>query len=470
MAHQQPISYQLDLFAEQVRNDTDQYATCKDVLSTKASSVGQVNRAVNQGRVFTEELISKVCSISNLNKAYKQVKRNKGVAGIDNVPVGVFADWFSQEGDELVSQILRGEYLPSPVKPVEIPKAQGGFRQLGIPTVQDRVIQQAILQVLIPIFEREFSCHSYGFRPGRSAHQAVKQVRQYVETGRTIAVDMDLKSFFDEVNHDRLMHRLSEFISDKLLLCLIRRYLQSGVMLDGVVSQRLKGTPQGSPLSPLLSNIVLDELDKELERRGHSFVRYADDFIILVRSLEAGERVKESVCSYLTLKLKLKVNEGKSKVCFISKTSFLGFRIVSYGVISIATDNVKRFKQKIRTITQRKRGISLEQVILELNPVLRGWLNYFRLTNCKSLLFELDAWIRRKLRCFRLKQCKRVITLKRFLKGLGVSTWQSWILALSGKGWWRKSGCPQVHQAMDLKWFENVGLYNLSANYALFKN
>ncbi len=470
MAHQQLISYQLELFSQRTMSDIYQYATCKDVFSTKASLEGQVNKAENQGRVFTEDLISKVCSISNLNKAYKQVKRNKGASGIDNVPVGAFSGWFAQEGDELVNQILRGEYLPLPVKPVEIPKAQGGFRRLGIPTVQDRVIQQAITQVLSPIFERGFSSHSYGFRPGRSAHQAVKQVRNYVETGRTIAVDMDLKSFFDAVNHDRLMHRLSNFISDKVLLGLIRRYLQSGILLGGIVSQRLKGTPQGSPLSPLLSNIVLDELDKELERRGHSFVRYADDFIILVRSLEAGDRVKESVCSYLTSKLKLKVNEEKSKVCSVDKATFLGFNILSFGLIGIAKDNVKRLKQKVCAITKRNRGVSFSQVVLELNPVLRGWLNYFRLASCKKLLYHLDAWIRRKLRCFRLKQCKRVITLKRFMKSLGVPTWQSWIFALSGKGWWRKSGCPQAHQAMDLKWFENLGLYNLSANYVLFKN
>lgn len=467
MAHQKQISYQQDLFLSHQQNDTDRYKHREDVYGANLSSVGQVDRAVSQGRVFTASLIDIVCSIDNLNRAYKQVKRNKGVAGIDNVPVGDFADWFSEEGDELVNQILRGEYLPTSVKSVEIAKPKGGVRQLGIPTVQDRVIQQAISQVLTPIYEAGFSDHSYGFRPGRSAHQAIERMRTYVSEGFHIVVDMDMKSFFDEVNHDRLMHRLSLTIKDKSLLSLIRKYLQSGIMIGGVVHQRVKGTPQGSPLSPLLSNIVLDELDKELEKRGHNFVRYADDFSILVRSLEAGERVKESVCSYLTSKLKLKVNEEKSKVCRSSETSFLSFTISRYGSITIAQDTVERFKRKIRTITRRKRGVRFEQVVDELNSVLRGWLNYFKIASCKKLLINLDAWIRRKLRCFRLKQCKRAITLKRFLRSLGVPNWQSWILALSGKGWWRKSGCPQVHQAMNLKWFEQIGLYNLSINYGL---
>ena len=441
----------------------------EDVNGATEISAGQVNKETNQGRVFTGELIGIVCSSQNLSRAYKQVKRNKGVAGIDNVPVGEFADWFAQEGDELVNQILRGEYLPSAVKAVEISKPNGGVRQLGIPTVRDRVIQQAISQVLTPIYEQEFSGHSYGFRPGRNAQQAIRRASAYVSEGRNIVVDMDMKSFFDEVNHDRLMHRLSILIKDKRLLKLIRKYLQSGVMLGGLVHQRLKGTPQGSPLSPLLSNIVLDELDKELEKRGHHFVRYADDFSIFVRSQRAGERVKESVCSYLTNKLKLKVNEQKSQVCNSSETKFLGYTILDSGMITIAAQSISRLKKKVKELTKRNRGVSLEKVILELEPVLRGWLNYFRVAKCKRLLRNLDAWIRRKLRCYRLKQCKRAITLKRFLRSLGVPNWQSWILALSGKGWWRKSGCPQVHQAMNLKWFMDLGLFNMSNNYALLQ-
>lgn len=458
------------MFIEHKLDVIRQSGNREDVNGAKTALEGQMNKALNQGRVFTEELIGIVCSASNLSRAYKQVKKNKGIAGIDNVPVGSFADWFTKEGNELVDRMLQGEYLPSAVKSVEIPKPNGGTRQLGIPTVKDRIIQQAISQVLTPIYEQLFSNQSYGFRPGRSAQQAVGRASAYVSEGRNIVVDLDMQSFFDEVNHDRLMHRLSEHIKDKVLLKLIRKYLQSGVMVGGLSHQRLKGTPQGSPLSPLLSNIVLDELDKELEKRGHYFVRYADDLSILVRSQEAGERVLGSVCSYLTDKLKLKVNEQKSKVCASSATKFLGFTILDCGMITIANQSIERLKQKVRKLTQRNRGINFEKLISSLTPVLRGWLNYFRIARCKKLLRNLDAWIRRKLRCYRLKQCKRVITLKRLLKCLGVPNWQSWILALSGKGWWRMSGCPQVHQAMNLRWFKDLGLYDLSMNYILLQN
>ncbi|SMO83365.1 group II intron reverse transcriptase/maturase [Saccharicrinis carchari] len=467
MEHQQQIAYQRDMFIEHTQEAIGQSGNRKDVNGAKTRLTEQLDKETSQGRVFAEGLIGIVCSSENINRAYKQVKKNKGVAGVDNVPVGNFAEWFAKEGDELVNQILRGEYLPSVVKLVEIPKPNGGVRQLGIPTVQDRILQQAISQVLTPIYEQVFSDHSYGFRPKRSAKHAIERASSYVKDGRNIVVDMDMKSFFDEVNHDRLMYRLSQLIQDKPLLKLIRKYLQSGVMTGGLVHQRLKGTPQGSPLSPLLSNIVLDELDKELEKRGHYFVRYADDFSIFVRSQRAGERVKESVCSYLTGKLKLKVNEQKSQVCKSSETKFLGFTILDPGIITISVQSVSRFKKKVRELTKRNRGIALEQVVSELEPILRGWLNYFRVAKCKRLLRNLDAWIRRKLRCYRLKQCKRTITLKRFLKSLGVPNWQSWILALSGRGWWRKSGCPQVHQAMNLKWFNDLGLFNLSIKYSL---
>jgi len=470
MEHQQQIAYQRDMFIEHKQEAIGQFENRKDVNGAIRTLAGQLGKATNQGRVFTEGLLGIVCSSENINRAYKQVKKNKGVSGVDNVPVGNFADWFAKEGDELVNQILRGEYLPSAVKLVEISKPNGGVRQLGIPTVQDRILQQAISQVLSPIYEQVFSDYSYGFRPKRSAKQAIERASSYVEEGRNVVVDMDMKSFFDEVNHDRLMHRLSQLIKDKSLLKFIRKYLQSGVMTGGLVHQRLKGTPQGSPLSPLLSNIVLDELDKELEKRGHYFVRYADDFSIFVRSQKAGERVQESVCSYLTNKLKLKVNEQKSQVCISSETKFLGFTILDSGIITIADQSVNRFKKKVRELTKRNRGIKFEQVIIELEPILRGWLSYFSVAKCKKLLRKLDAWIRRKLRCYRLKQCKRTITLNRFLKSLGVPNWQSWILALSGKGWWRKSGCPQVHQAMNLKWFNDLGLFNLSTKYISLQN
>lgn len=465
MEHQQDIAYQLDLFMEQRLDSMHQYEDRENVHGADSSLEKQVKGATKQGRALATDLIGIVCSHGNLHRAFKQVKRNKGAAGIDQVPVGKFSSWFAEHGEATIDKILTGTYYPKAVRSVMIPKANGGERQLGIPTVQDRVIQQAISQVLTPIYENEFSNFSYGFRPKRSAHQALKQASKYVSDGKCYVVDMDMKSFFDEVNHDRLMWKLSQKVTDQHLLLLIRRYLQSGIMIGGVTSVRMKGTPQGSPLSPLLSNVVLDELDKELESRGHSFVRYADDFSIFVRSQRASERTKESISQFLTTKLKLKVNEEKSVCCESSKTQLLGYTILNNGMLTIEKSRIKRLKSKVRIITKRKRGRSLKQIVEELNPVLRGWFNYFRWASCKRMVRELDAWIRRKLRCYRLKQCKKTIAVKRFLKNQGVPTWQSWILALSGKGWWRKSGCPQAHQAMNLQWFDKLGIYNMSRNY-----
>ncbi len=465
MEHRQVIAYQQDLFIEQKQNAICQSDHCKDVYRAKAGQEKQISKEGQQGRALTENLMTIVCSSHNLKQAYKQVKRNKGVAGIDQMPTGKFAEWFIAKGELLINDLLQGNYQPQAVKQVEIPKPKGGVRKLGIPTVTDRIIQQAIAQVLSPIYEREFSEKSYGFRLRRSALMAMRQASEYVTEGRSVVVDMDMKSFFDEVNHDRLMYQLSTKIGDKTLLRMIRKYLQSGILSGGLISQRTKGTPQGSPLSPLLSNIVLDELDKELEKRGHCFVRYADDFSIYVRSQKAGERVKESISAFITNKLKLKVNEQKSIVCDVDKTVLLGHTILKDGNLIIAKDNVERFKNSIRKITKRNRGVSFEQIISELNPKLRGWFNYFKHTMSKRLFRDLDAWIRRKLRCFRIKQTKRVIGLVRFLKKQGVVTYQSWIIALSGVGWWRKSATPQIHQAMGNFWFREQNLFNLSLNY-----
>lgn len=471
MEHQQSIAYQLDLFttgqSEKVITHSDKR---EDVNGTQEGKGKQVLGEGRQGRALTEGLMRIICSSSNLKRAYKQVKRNKGAAGIDNMAVGDFAKWFNESGETLIEELLGGRYEPQAVKQVEIPKPKGGFRKLGIPTVTDRIIQQAIAQVLVPIYERKFSKSSYGFRPKRSAHMALEQASEYVAEGRDVVVDMDLKSFFDEVNHDRLMYRLSSTVKDKTLLRLIRRYLQSGILTGSLISQRQKGTPQGSPLSPLLSNIVLDELDKELEKRGHSFVRYADDFVIFVRSQKAGERVKESVGRFIKDNLKLKVSETKSKVCHIEQATFLGHTILGNGMLVIAKGNILRLKMKVRKITQRNRGRSFEQIVSEINFLLRGWLQYFRHTKSTHLFRNLDGWIRRKLRCYKLKQKKRPISVQRFLKQLGVATWHSWTLAVSGKGWWRKSGSPQSHQAMNLKWFEEQGLFNLSSNYKKLNN
>lgn len=469
MEHRQVIAYQRDLFIEQNKNAICQSDSCEDVHRAKAGQAEQINKEGQQGRALAEELMAIVCSSQNLKQAYKQVKRNKGVAGIDQMPTGKFADWFIAEGGSLIRDLLHGDYQPQGVKQVEIPKAKGGMRKLGIPTVRDRIIQQAIAQVLSPIYEREFSRYSYGYRPGRNAQQALQQAGAYVTEGREVVVDMDMKSFFDEVNHDRLMYELSTKVGDKILLRLIRKYLQSGILQGGLISQRTKGTPQGSPLSPLLSNIVLDELDKELEKRGHCFVRYADDFSIYVRSQAAGERVKKSISAFITNKLKLKVNEEKSVVCEVDKTVLLGHTILRSGDLVIAKENVERFKHSIRKITKRNRGVSFEQVISELNPKLRGWFEYYKHTRSKRLFRDLDAWIRRKLRCFRIKQAKRAIGLVRFLKKHGIETYQSWIIALSGVGWWRKSAAPQIHQAMNNSWFRAQDLFSLSFNYEKLK-
>lgn len=466
MEQQQIISYQLDLFAEENTGEICHSESSEHVSGAVSGKALQMVTAGEQEHTFTFHLMEAILSSGNIQRAFKQVKQNKGASGIDRMSIQEFAVWYESHGEELFRQLYAGSYQPQGVREVEIPKPNGGTRKLGIPTVIDRVIQQAIHQVLSPIYERNFSDHSYGFRPNRSAHQALRRSSEYVADGKTIVVDIDLKNFFDVVNHDRLMYRLSQTIKDKRLLRLIRKYLQSGIMVDGITSQRTEGTPQGSPLSPLLSNIVLDELDKELEKRGHTFVRYADDCNIYVSSQAAGTRVMQSVSHFIEHKLNLKVNESKSKVCEVNETKFLGYTIQQEGVLTLSSQSTSRLKARVRQITRRNRGVKFEQLINELNPLLRGWLSYYRHAQCKHQLRNLDAWIRRKLRCYRIKQCKRVITLQKFLESRGVVKWQSWIIALSGKGHWRKSNCPQVVQAMGNKWFdEDAGLYNLSLNY-----
>ena len=469
MEHKQVIGYQLDIFVESQMNTISPSAPGEEVNGSGSVKDKQVDRAMVEGRALAGTLMRAICSHGNLLKAYRRVKKNKGVAGVDEMPVGKFSEWYAKEGVHLITQLLRGDYRPSAVKSVQIRKPGGGYRQLGIPTVTDRILQQAISQVLTSIYEPQFSEQSYGFRPNRNTHQALRQAGSYVKEGRKVVVDMDIASFFDEVNHDRLMYRLSKDIGDKVLLQLIRKYLRSGIMLGGLTSQREKGTPQGSPLSPLLSNVVLDELDKELERRGHSFVRYADDVSIYVHSQRAGDRVLASISTYLTRQLKLKVSEAKSKVCQSHRTTLLGYTVLISGELSISSMAIDRLKLKVKRITSRRRGVSLLQVVQELNPVLRGWYHYFKHARCLRNLEELDGWIRRKLRCFRLKQCKRVIGVYRFLRKRGTGKVQSWLLALSGKGWWCKSRSPQAHHAMGSDWFEELKLFNMHTHYKLFK-
>lgn len=436
---------------------------------------GKVNPAwlsiCREKRNQTTNLLEQVISSMNLHKAYKQVRRNGGSAGIDKMSIEEFGEWFGNHHRELQSEILDQSYRPQAVRGVKIRKAKGGYRQLGIPTIKDRVVQQAISQVLQPIFDATFSPHSYGFRPKRSAHQALRQAGKYVKGGKTTAVDIDLSNFFDEVNHQRLLWLLSSRIGDKRLLQLISKTLQAGILTGGLQEQRTKGTPQGSPLSPLLSNIVLDELDQELSRRGLSFVRYADDVQIFVSSRKSAERVQEGITKFIENKMKLKVNREKSGIKPCYKVNFLGYSLLYEGKLGLSKTSEQRLKDKLKNITQRNRGVSFEQIIKELNVVLQGWLQYFKLAQMKSKLTAIEGWLRRRLKSFRLKQCKRVIGIVRFLLKLKVEKTLCWRTALSGKGWWRLSNSPALNIGMNNNWFLEQGFYSLTLNYQkLFRN
>lgn len=437
-----------------------------DVFDNKTGKVSQQWLSdCEESRALTQDLLTEISSVGNLVAGLRQVVKNAGIGGVDGTSVSELKVWFSKHYQDLSEDILQGRYQPSPVQGVEIPKSSGGYRQLGIPTVKDRLVQQAMHQVLVRHYEGIFSGHSYGFRPKRNAHQALQKAGRYVSEGYRYVVDLDLEKFFDRVNHDRLMWLLGTRIGDKGLLKLIHRFLRSGMLSSGLISQRIQGTPQGSPLSPLLSNIVLDELDKELARRGHRFVRYADDLVIFVKSSKAAERVSGSITEFIEEVMLLKVNKDKSRVCRPYALNFLGYSILNDGSLGLSKSSEARFKGKLKRLTQRNRGIGMGQLIEEVNRLLRGWLNYFRLARMRKRLTALSSWLRHRLRCFRLKQCKRPIGIFRFLVKRGIAKWQAWILALSGKGWYRKSSCPQAHQAMNQQWFDEIGLFNLEQNY-----
>ncbi|MBI5781490.1 MAG: group II intron reverse transcriptase/maturase [Rhodocyclales bacterium] len=408
-------------------------------------------------------LMDAVCERGNLMLAYDRVVKNKGAAGVDGIGIAEFKDHLKQHWPTIKAKLLTGDYVPSPVRRVDIPKPQGGTRTLGIPTLTDRLIQQALHQVLSPIFEADFSESSYGFRPGRNAHQAVKAARQYVAAGRRVVVDMDLEKFFDRVNHDLLMQKLSTKIDDGRVLRLIRRYLEAGMMADGIVSQRLVGTPQGGPISPLLSNILLTELDRELERRGHAFCRYADDCNIYVKSKAAGERVMASITRFLADTLKLTVNAAKSAVERPWKRKFLGYSLTWHKVpkLKIAPTSLKRLEGKIREVLQGARGRSLTTVITELNPILRGWMAYFKLTETKKALEEMDGWIRRKLRCILWRQWKRPYTRAKNLMKAGLTEERAFRSAFNQRGPWWNSGASHMNQAFPKSFFDRLGLVSL---------
>jgi len=464
---QQGIGEQLYLWEELAPMRPD--ASGKGGTRASAFEEQQASTASDQQRALASNLMEEVCERDNLNRAYRRVKSNKGSPGVDGMTVHDLGSWLVEHKEELIASLRDGRYEPQPVKGVEIPKPNGGMRQLGIPTVRDRLVQQAILQVLEPLLDPTFSESSYGFRPKRNAHQALRQASEYVRQGRGIVVDIDLAKFFDRVNHDILMSRLVRHVGDKRLLRIIRRFLEVGMMCNGVCVARREGTPQGGPLSPLLANLLLDDLDKELEKRGHTFCRYADDCNIYVQTKVAGERVMASVTAFVEKRLRLRVNRNKSAVAHVSERKFLGYRLLSGGKLGIAPKSLARAKGRIRQITRRNRGVSLERMIGELNSFLRGWVAYYRHAACKSHLQRLDEWTRRKLRCVRLKQRKRAKPIADFLRTLGVPEWRAWILAMSGKGWWRLSGSPQAAEAMTLAWFKNQGLVCLTERYAMLQ-
>jgi RNA-directed DNA polymerase len=413
-------------------------------------------------RTLTENLLERIVDHGNLMRAYKQVASNDGSSGIDKMEIEELRQWLGKHINILSESILAETYKVSAVRKVEIPKPNGGKRMLGIPTVKDRLIQQAIHQEMSRYYEAIFSESSYGFRPGKSAHQAIEQASKYIKNGNEWVVDIDLEKFFDKINHDRLMQRLSKGIGDKRLLRLIRAYLKSGMMDNGLIEQRTAGTPQGGPLSPILSNIVLDELDKELEGRGHNFCRYADDCNIYVKSRKAGERVLISVTDFIEKKLKLKVNHEKSGVRHCSDVKFLGYTIMSDGGIRVADQSIDRLKDRIREITRRNRGIKFLDVIKELNVTIIGWTNYYRLANTWLTNFrDIDGWMRRKLRCYRLKQCGRRYATYKYLRSLDIPEQKSWNVVMFSQGWWIMSYKHAVSAAMGPAWFSQMGLHSL---------
>ena len=410
--------------------------------------------------------MEQVCDSKNLLSAYRRVRSNKGKPGVDGMTVYELADWLRENNQALTSSLLDGTYQPQPIRGVQLKKSGGGKRQLGIPVVVDRLVQQMILQVLNPIFDPTFSNSSYGFRPGRSPHMALEQARKYVaQEGREFVVDLDLEKFFDRVNHDILMSRIARRIGDKRLLLIIRRYLQADLMQDGVCVTRDEGTPQGGPLSPLLANLLLDDLDQLLDSRGHRFCRYADDCNIYVRSLAAGQRVMESVTRFLEQKLKLRVNREKSAVAPVGERKFLGYRLLLNGKLGISPKSLTRAKERIREITSRNRGVEFAEVITELNSFVVGWLSYYRYAAFRGELQRMDEWLRRRLRSYRLKQRKRGRSITGLLRKLGLSANSASRVGSSGKGPWRLADSPQVHRAMSIKWFQSQGLVTLVAKY-----
>ena len=406
------------------------------------------------------ELFDQVLTDYNLKLAWNNVRANKGAPGIDGVTIEDFREWAKQHWQQCEAELAQGNYRPQPVKRVEIDKPDGGKRKLGIPSVIDRVIQQSIVQVLTPIFEPTFSDNSFGFRPNRNAGQAVKQVQGFIKQKRRICVDVDLSKFFDRVDHDLLMSKLSRRVNDKRLLALIGRYLRAGIVDKGVHSPSTIGVPQGGPLSPLLSNIMLDSLDKELEKRGHCFARYADDFTILVKSTRAGERVLESITRFLETKLKLVVNTEKSQVVKVTQSKFLGFTF-SRGYIKWHDKTLDKFKQQVRKLTNRNWGVSMQYQLYKISLYLRGWIQYYGIANAYQQCVDLDCWIRRRVRMAYWRQWRKPRTKVANLLRRGVNITSAVACGTTSKGPWRSSKTPGIQQALNDDYLKSEGLFSL---------
>jgi len=427
-------------------------------------------KEANDGKGYAMGLLEEILGRDNMNKAFKRVKSNKGKPGIDGMTVDELLPFLKENGDQINQAIMEGTYSPKPVGRVEIPKPDGGVRLLGIPTVLDRVIQQAIAQVLSPIYEREFSDNSYGFRPGRNAHQAIRKCKEYIDAGYNWTVDIDLAKYFDTVNHDKLMRLLSERIKDGRVLSLIRKYLQSGVMINGVVIDTEEGTPQGGNISPLLSNIMLNELDKELTKRGLKFCRYADDCNIYVKSRKAAERVMASITRFLEEELKLKVNREKSAVDRPWRLKFLGFsfyRKKGETGVRVHPKSVKKLKAKLKAVTGRSNAMGVKERIAKLKQIITGWVNYFGIADMGKLAKELDEWLRRRIRMCYWKRWKKIKTRHDNLVKLGIDNYKAWEYANTRKGYWRISNSPVLTIALTNEKLRKQGFPTITERYLL---
>jgi len=417
----------------------------------------------------TEGLLEQILSAKNLSKAYEQVKRNKGTGGIDGMQVDELLPFLENHKEELVKSLWDGKYHPKPVRRVEIPKENGKTRKLGIPTVVDRLIQQAITQVLSPIFEKQFSDNSFGFRPKRSAHDALRMSQRHIADGYKYVVDMDLEKYFDTVNQSKLIQILSETIKDGRVISLIHKFLRAGVLVEGLFEESLEGVPQGGPLSPLLGNIMLNECDHELEKRGHRFVRYADDMMIFCKSKKAAKRTLDHILPFIEGKLFLRVNREKTKVAHVNYVKFLGYSFYIYrgeGRLRIHPKSTQKLKDKIREVTGRSNGMGIEERRKKLNQIVRGWTNYFKLADAKSLLSKLDEWLRSRIRMITWKRWKIARTRFENLKKAGISVEQAWMWANTRKGYWRTAHSPILTKALPNERFKRVGYLSFSDCYS----